>query len=352
MLSWWFQGLVLLDVPFVYLFPLNDPISKISDSVILRPVEVDTDPPWMNCQFVITNLRTTNSRMIVPTDMQLWDTILDAYETQGILTTDDPFSAGRIVRNFIFTAWEDHIYRRYYVNKTVWVSGLDDSHKLRDITPEDRNAALERSHKIASEYQNLRDLWQYFHQDTLDLHWILQVFGFDEVKSLPPQSHEQSNAALALEPRRWRRLQEYMNFLDELISGNMAMFAQRAVMEEAFASRLQAYDSLKQTQAANKQAAAANRTARSSGQLAKIATVAVPCTLATSIFSMNGDFAAGEPLFFVYWCVALPLTFAMLAWTLQQDFQEWRKKSGKHLEEVGVEHSLSSDRSSMNYSSK
>lgn len=341
-----------MDVPFVYLFPLNDPITEISDPAILRPVEVDEDPPLINCQFVVTNLRTTNSRIIIPNHMLLWDTILEAYETQGILITDDPFSSGRIIRSFIFTAWENYIHGQYYINKTVWVSGLDDSHKLRDITPEDRNAALERSHKIASEYQNLRHLRQQLHQDTLDLRRILQVFGFDEVKSLPPQSDEQSNAGLALEPRRWRRLQEYMNFLDELISGNMAMFAQRAVVEEAFASRLQAYDSLKQTQAANKQAAAANRTARSSGQLAKIATVAVPCTLAASIFSMNGDFAAGEPLFFVYWCVALPLTFAMLAWTLQQDFQEWRKRSGKHLEEVEGEHSLSSDRSSRYYSSE
>ncbi|KAF4341970.1 magnesium and cobalt transport [Fusarium beomiforme] len=117
---------------------------------------------------------------------------------------------------------------------------------------------------------------------------------------------------------------DQVKVLDDLITGNMTMYAQRAAMDEAFATRIQAHESYLQTKAANEQAAAANRTARSSGQLAKIATVAVPCTVAASILSMNGEFAAGERFFFVYWCVALPLTLALLGWVLQKDLKDWR----------------------------
>ncbi|KAM0541671.1 hypothetical protein ACHAPJ_013146 [Fusarium lateritium] len=116
----------------------------------------------------------------------------------------------------------------------------------------------------------------------------------------------------------------------------MVMYAQRAAMEEAFASKQQAFDTYRQTEAANEQATAANRTARSSGQLAKIATVAVPCTVAASIFSMNGDFAAGERLFFVYWCVAVPLTVVLLSWVIQKDLKDWGRDGGKKEQETGA----------------
>lgn len=63
-------------------------------------------------------------------------------------------------------------------------------------------------------------------------------------------------------------------------------------MNESFAAMIQAYDSCKQTKDANEKAAVANSTARSPGQLAKIATVSVPCTVAASILSINNELAA------------------------------------------------------------
>lgn len=66
-------------------------------------------------------------------------------------------------------------------------------------------------------------------------------------------------------------------------------------MNESFVAMTQAYNSytqLTQLKGANEPAAVANRTARSSGQLAKIATVSVSCTVAASILSMISNLAA------------------------------------------------------------
>lgn len=97
------------------------------------------------------------------------------------------------------------------------------------------------------------------------------------------------------------------------------MYSEHTAMTEALISKLQAVAAIAQTKAANEQAESANRLARSAGQLAKIATVAVPCTVTASILSMNGEFAAGERLFFVYWCVAVPITIVLLSWIIYRD---------------------------------
>ncbi|TGO47240.1 hypothetical protein BCON_0287g00100 [Botryotinia convoluta] len=81
---------------------------------------------------------------------------------------------------------------------------------------------------------------------------------------------------------------------------------------------------------------AANRQARSAGQLTKIATAVVPSTVVASVFSMGGNFAAGEKLFLVYWAISLPVTLALLIWVLHEDISKaWsqltaRRRSKEH----------------------
>lgn len=55
-----------------------------------------------------------------------------------------------------------------------------------------------------------------------------------------------------------------------------------------------------------KEKVATKRQTRSTGQLAKIATIIVPCTFATSIVSMGGSFAAGQHLLYIYWVISIP----------------------------------------------
>jgi hypothetical protein len=51
----------------------------------------------------------------------------------------------------------------------------------------------------------------------------------------------------------------------------------------------------------------ANKQARQVGYLTSLATIFIPLSLVAAVFSMGGDFAAGESRFWVYWAVAVPV---------------------------------------------
>jgi hypothetical protein len=51
----------------------------------------------------------------------------------------------------------------------------------------------------------------------------------------------------------------------------------------------------------------ANEQARHVGYLTSLATIFIPLSFVAAVFSMGGDFAAGESRFWVYWAVAVPV---------------------------------------------
>ncbi|KAF4469204.1 hypothetical protein FALBO_3902 [Fusarium albosuccineum] len=318
---------ILMDAPVGFLRPRNTPAAEALGTILLQPFDMDLYPNQPRNFYAVSGSQSSENRIIRPYELALWDMAIPAYEKETIIATDDPFSSTTIIRNFIYCKWEDFIQQDYAIGNTIWASGMGHIQETVDITYQQQNDVLHRSREIAAEYQKLRVSRQVLQQIALWVRHINRAFRCNDNKYPHSQSDDTLSVLLLQESRNWTTLLEHIRFIDELVSGNMAMYAQRAAMEEAYASRSQAIDSYTQTKAANEQAAAANRTARSSGQLAKIATVAVPCTVAASIFSMNGDFAAGERLFFVYWCVAVPLTVVLLSWVIQKDFAEWRRDS-------------------------
>ncbi|KAF5678180.1 magnesium cobalt transport [Fusarium denticulatum] len=341
-------ALVLMDVPDGCLLPEGEPDPVIPSPRGLAKVgESQIAISTTNC-YTISESKTSINRCIYPCQLSLWDANVQACENEKIITTDDPFSASIIIRNFVFWKREDQITASWNLNQTVWTSSPVETQKALDI--KSPNFLIERSRTIAADYQTLRRSRQLLQQSAFQVRQIYEAFRCDDTHYLASQTIETLRIQISKESRRWSHLQDHMKVLDELISGNMTMFAQRAAMDEAFATRIQAHDSYTQTKAANEQAAAANRTARSSGQLAKIATVAVPCTVAASILSMNGDFAVGEPLFYVYWCVAMPLTIVLLGWVVQKDVQAWRDKLVKKAKRESGEKDVESSRNSGYYS--
>jgi hypothetical protein len=52
---------------------------------------------------------------------------------------------------------------------------------------------------------------------------------------------------------------------------------------------------------------AANQQARNVGYLTSLASIFVPISFVAAVFSMGGDFSAGESRFWVYWVVAVPV---------------------------------------------
>ncbi|KAF4998705.1 hypothetical protein FGRMN_3031 [Fusarium graminum] len=334
---------VLIDIPFGVLIPKDEPMITIPGPVSLQTYVEPFSGPGLYSSSVIVSLEDPVSHKRYTGGLPLWDSVLQAYETEKVITTNDPFSAATIVRNFIFLKWQYDISERYNPNHTIWISGVSDSFAPFEVQPDHRNTILERGRKVAADYQSLRVSRQYLQHYAFFILDTIQALGFDNTDSATSNEDDEFHKILSQESRRWTGLREHIRMLDDLISGNMAMYAQRSTMEEAFLNRLQAYDSYEQTRAANEQASAANRTARSSGQLTKIATVAVPFTVAASILSMNGDFAAGERLFFIYWCVALPLTFALLAWVMQDDLQGLKKRALGKRRNKGDDHDTDYD---------
>ncbi|KAF5610113.1 uncharacterized protein FSUBG_3345 [Fusarium subglutinans] len=341
-------ALVLMDMPNGCLLPRHEPDPVLPSPYGLEKVDESQIAISDWACYVISEFKSSINRQVSPARLSLWDVAVQAYENEKIITTDDPFSATLIIRNFVFWKWEDQISYEWNLSQTVWTSPLVEAQKALDI--KSPNLLIERSRTIAADYQKLRHSRQRLQEAAFLVQQIHEAFRCDDAHYLASQTIERLRIQISQESRRWSQLQNHMKVLDELISGNMTMYAQRAAMDEAFATRIQAYDSYTQTKAANEQAAAANRTARSSGQLAKIATVAVPCTVAASILSMNGDFAAGEPLFYVYWCVAMPLTVVLLGWVVQKDVQAWRDKLIKKAKSERGEKDVESSRNSGYYS--
>lgn len=94
----------------------------------------------------------------------------------------------------------------------------------------------------------------------------------------------------------WTMLREEMAYLREKLDDLIEAYIQTSTLQES--------------QFANEQA-------RNIGRLTKMATVLLPLTVCTGIFSMSGDFLVGESKFWVFWAWAVPCVsvFTLLAFT-------------------------------------
>lgn len=81
---------------------------------------------------------------------------------------------------------------------------------------------------------------------------------------------------------------------------------------------LQAY-----TQAASiQESVIANKQARSVGYLTSLATLFIPASFIAAVFSMGGDFSAGERLFWVFWAISGPIVLVACVF-LFTNFGRW-----------------------------
>lgn len=91
--------------------------------------------------------------------------------------------------------------------------------------------------------------------------------------------------------KSWRWLREQLRDQSEQVQLLLDFYGIRASVEESIFS---------------------NRQAKHIGQLTALATFLVPFSVVAGIFSMSGDFAAGESLFWIFWVVAVPLSCIIL----------------------------------------
>ena len=88
------------------------------------------------------------------------------------------------------------------------------------------------------------------------------------------------------EVEEWQALQLSVTSLKEQLANLISGYTQEASIQESKASNYQA---------------------RSVGRLTYLATILVPFSVTAALFSMGGDFQAGQSLFWVFWVIATPI---------------------------------------------
>ncbi|EEU33948.1 uncharacterized protein NECHADRAFT_89007 [Fusarium vanettenii 77-13-4] len=245
----------------------------------------------------------------------MWDAIVQTYETEKDISTEDPFLATTIIRNAVGSAWKtktnDDINRLH----VVWTTANDYRFGLNAVNLyQGGEVLIKQSNQTSIEYETLMEERHSIQQHEAQLKEIIRAFRYDsnEFTSSPPDS--KLRLLISNEASRWRGTHNQYQWMNTTMAETMTICAEDTAMEEAFTTNMQIIDTYIQTAAVNMQATA-NQIARSSGQLASIAMVAVPCMVLASIFSMT----AGAHLFFVYWCTAIPMTLFLLGWVIQKD---------------------------------
>lgn len=209
----------------------------------------------------------------------IFDMLLNGYEQSDLTQDVDLHIATAFIRNMIRSIWEEEILR--IAAEVSDVQFEDEWRYLKPTPMATRAPDYER-------YRGLMHHRQRIQFSKVGLQHIMWSFRCRQRTGAPePAEHES-----------WAVLEEKLDAADTILGDHMAMFAQRSALM---------------------QADAADRQARSSGQLTKIATFIVPGTFVASIFSMGGDFAAGERLFFVYWTLSIPVTILLLMWVMFND---------------------------------
>jgi hypothetical protein len=236
-----------------------------------------------------------------PYERSLFDAIVEAYSSLPTAASSDPFTATALVRNLILSVWEESILREAAAaDFDIWDHENMQSEGL--TTPQQSDKLIVAYNDWIGRRRIVRD-----RLDTLRL--LIWAFC--------PQSSNRPHADLSGERDAWGRLKQRLEDLDTKISNHMETYAQLSIMRESFEGHRQTVTSAK--------------LAKSSGRLLNLATVFVPFTLVASIFSMNGNYAAGESRFFVFWAVSIPCALALIVWVMYTDFwvTVWKKSRSK-----------------------
>ncbi|KAF4911924.1 hypothetical protein CGCF415_v003921 [Colletotrichum fructicola] len=217
----------------------------------------------------------------------------------------DPFVATILIRNLVYSMWNEETLRfTSQINDAL----LDDRNEWEwaDFNIEQYVDRLESNIGVDGKgYQDamlkLQNTWsrkqsiRHMMDAFLAVNTDLDGFDYDLAAVVNGKIDNRVQAHMVLEQRRWKAINEKLQELELRIGLFMENYATRAQLLNAYA---------------------AHRQARSAGQLTKLATVAVPFSVVSAIFSMGGDFAAGERLFGIFWAITLPVTGLLLIWII------------------------------------
>ncbi|KAF3003003.1 hypothetical protein E8E13_005738 [Curvularia kusanoi] len=269
----------------------------------------------------------TEGPMVQAESRSLYESIVKAHTFVTIEHDCKPNSGTAFLRSLIRASWEELVFREEQeISDLIGDDRFQHHFYTGDNVLQQINAERDRNIQSYRYLIEERAVLQFWCQH---LDHAMHAFSTDVVdQRLEPHLPTELAWPVSRERRRWAYLRGKLAKMEATISNHMEAFSARTALEESFAASRQAAAAMEQTEIAN-------RHARSAGQLTKIATIIVPCTFVASIFSMNGSFAAGEHLFYVYWAISVPVTITLLAWVLHADIKKmWHDWRGTRSKEV------------------
>lgn len=226
-----------------------------------------------------------------PSSISLFDNIVHIYTTHRHNTTSDPLTATTVIRNLLLSTWQGVIRAKeidyYYLWEKTSFS------KTHYASPGSWYSAWERNWQ--SEYFNALT----YHMMTVmnrmrDIDDTFRTLGLAGAAATATTIASPSPPTFSpRELRDWQALRAHATALHERFSHTLATYEQRASVEESLL---------------------ANKQARNVGRLSALATVLVPFSVIAGIFSMSGEFAAGEDLFWVFWLLAPTVSGMLMVW--------------------------------------
>lgn len=246
-------------------------------------------------------LNSAKDEFAQPHERSIFNTAAKAYDNAPPIFTDDPFSATYIVRNCIRAEWEQQVWwAKSKISRMICRELGAFGTRPELLASEDFKNERVTDKQAVDKYQFLMELQREMRAYRHEIRTTLYKFRLRDIYHLQEKPSELENYMKEEETKSWRFLGERLQYVEEFLNDHMKMYSARSAMEETYEARMQT--------------AVLNRMARSSGKLTKLAAIIVPCTFVASIFSMRGDFAAGESLFYVYWIVSIPITVVLLSW--------------------------------------
>ena len=205
-------------------------------------------------------------------DMSLYDEILSIYAEIDHGATADPRTCLAACRHIILTMWKGYLRFREleyirFNDSSNFGKPLDNLHGWFHTW--DTSWRAEAFHSLL--YQQLATS-----SIATGLRNAMRVFGVEAPDTVVDKREKED----------WHALQLSVTSLREQLANLINGYSQEASIQESKTSNYQA---------------------RSVGRLTSLATILVPFSVTAALFSMGGDFQAGQSLFWVFWVIAIPI---------------------------------------------
>lgn len=242
-----------------------------------------------------------------PLSISLFDNLVHIYTTHPHNTTSDPVTATIIIRNLLLSTWQGVIKAKeidyYYLWEKTSFS------KAHYASPGSWYSAWERNWQ--SEYFNALT----YHMMTVmnrmrDIDDTFRMLGLASAAASPSSPGQGPPTFSPRELRDWQALRAHATALHERVSQPNLRCRDKRLTRIQFSHTLATYEQ----RASVEESLLANKQARNVGRLSALATVLVPFSVIAGIFSMSGEFAAGEDLFWVFWLLAPTVSGMLMVW--------------------------------------